>query len=109
MVHLSRGNLFLLVILSKQEATDTKNDCQNAAQEDKVDQHARPKDIVCGDSIGSPSGLVPILHDIVLSTQVTITIKVRYIVVEASLVPRRAGTRSVLGTRASSLVLMGAL
>jgi hypothetical protein len=109
--HVSGGNpLLLVVILPEQETTDTKDDCQYATQEKEIDQHARgPKDVVCGDSIGSPSSLVSILHDIVVSAEVTVTIKVRYIVVEASLVSRRTGARCVMSARAGSVMLMRAL
>lgn len=106
----SCGSLLLVVILSKQEATDTKDDCQHATQKDEVDEHARaPKDIVCSDTVGSPSGLVSILHDTVLSAEMTLTIKVGYIVVEASLVSRGTSARCVVRTRTSSLMLMRAL
>jgi hypothetical protein len=106
--------LLLVVVLSEQDAANTKDDCQDTAQKDKVKQHARgSEDIICTDTSGSPPRLVPVLHDIVVGAEVALTIPMWYVVVEASLVARRAGARRVLSTTGilttGSFVLMGFL
>jgi hypothetical protein len=103
--------LLLVVVLSEQDAANTKDDCQDTTQEDKVEQHAcGAEDVICTDTSGSPSRLVSVLHDIVVGAEVALAIPVWYVVVEASLVARRTGARSVLGTTsirtAGSFVLM---
>ena len=95
----SSDELLLVVVLSEQDATNTKDDGQDATQQDKVEEHARaPKDIICTDATSSASCLVPVLHDIVVGTEVTLAIPVWYIVVKASLVARRTCTGCVLRT-----------
>jgi hypothetical protein len=93
------NKLLLVVVLPEQDAANTKDDGQDATQEDKVKQHARgSEDIICTDTSGSPPRLVPILHNIVVGAEVALAIPMRYVVVEASLVARGTGARSVLGT-----------
>lgn len=97
----SSDKLLLFVPLSEQDAANTKDDGQDAAQKDEVEQHAcGPKNIICTDASGSSSRLVPVLHNIVVSAEVTLSIPMRYIVVEASLVARRTGAGCVLRTTA---------
>ena len=107
----SSSELLLVVVLPEQDAANTKDDGQDAAQEDKVEQHARVvEDIIRTDLTRSPPRLVSVLHDIVVGAEVALAIPVRYIVVEASLVARRTGAGCVLRTTAvrtaGSFVLM---
>lgn len=95
----------------EQDATNTKDDGQDAAQEDKIEQHARVvEDIIRTDIDGSPPRLVSGLFDIVVGAEVAVAIPVRYIVVEASLVARGTSARCVLRTAtiraAGSFMLM---
>jgi hypothetical protein len=107
----SSDKLLLVVGFSEQDAANTKDDCQDATQKDKVEQHTRSaEDIICTDTSGSPSRLVSILHDIIMSAEMTFAIPMRYIIVEASLIARRTGTRCILRTTSirtsSSFMLM---
>ena len=116
-MHVCKGSVghssdqLLIIPLSEQDAANTKDDGQDTAQEDKIEQHAcGPKNIICTNACGSSSRLVPVLHDIVVCAEVTLAIPMRYIVVEASLVAGRTGAGCVLRTTAirtaSSFMLM---
>lgn len=96
---LSSSEFLLVITLLEQDAANTKDDGQDAAQEDKIEKHARVvEDVVRTDIDGSPPRLVPGLFDIVMCAEMAFAIPVRYVVVEASLVARGTSARCVLRT-----------
>jgi hypothetical protein len=102
-------------ILPQQGATNAKDDGQDTAQEDEIEQHARTSEYVISTDVSrTPPGLVPILLNIIMSAEMALSIPMRDIVVGTGLIASWTGTWCVVraATRSrsrSSFMLMRAL